>query len=193
MERFLKWFNASSGDGFIKSAVAHVWFVTIHPFDDGNGRITRTLSDMLLCRSDRTPLRFYSMSNHIMADRKRYYEILERTQKGSLDITEWIEWFLDCIQKAIINSYEDAEKVLKKYSYLHSIQNIPMNGRQSLMITRLLDSAWFGVLNTSKWAKIAKCSTDTALRDISDLVNKGILEKESTAGGRSTNYKIRNI
>ena len=111
MKKFIEWFNTSSGDSFIKSAVAHLWFVTIHPFDDGNGRITRTLSDMLLCQSDKTYLRFYSMSNQIMSDRNQYYAILEQTQRGSLDITEWMEWFLGCILKAITSSYEDAESV----------------------------------------------------------------------------------
>ena len=191
MKKFLEWFNSSSGDSLIKSAIAHLWFVTIHPFDDGNGRITRTISDMLLCRSDRTSLRFYSMSNQIMTDRKRYYEIIEQTQKGSLDITPWIEWFLSCILKAIQNSYNDAEIVLKKYNYLNSIKTIPLNERQSMIITKLLEPSWFGVLNSSKWAKIAKCSTDTALRDITDLLEKGILEKDPTSGGRSTNYKIK--
>lgn len=193
MKTFLEWFNSFSGDSLVKSAIAHFWFVTIHPFDDGNGRISRTLSDMLLCRSDKTSLRFYSMSNQIMADRKRYYEILEKTQKGSLDITEWIEWFLSCIQKAISASFDEAEGVLKKYSFFNAIKEIPINERQRLMLTKVLDSSWFGVLSTSKWAKIAKCSTDTALRDITDLVQKGILEKESTSGGRSTNYMIRKM
>ena len=114
MTCFLNWLNAYECDGFVKSAIAHLWFVTIHPFDDGNGRITRTISDMLLCRSDKNPLRFYSMSNQIMADRNSYYEVLERTQKGSLDITEWITWFLNCIKKAITSSHDDVNCVIKK-------------------------------------------------------------------------------
>lgn len=190
MKKFLTWFNSSSDDGFIKSAVAHLWFVTIHPFDDGNGRIARAISDMLLCRSDKTSLRFYSMSNQIMTERKAYYEVLEQTQKGNLDITEWLEWFLKCILKAIETSLESSNAVLKKYAYLQSIEDIPLNERQRKMIARILDPSWFGVLNTSKWAKITKCSSDTALRDIKDLESKGILEMDATSGGRSTNYKI---
>jgi Fic family protein len=125
-----------------------------------------------------------------MSDRKNYYEILEQTQKGNLDITKWLEWFLTCIHKAIKTSYDDAEGVLKKYMYLNSIKTLPLNERQTMMITKLLDPSWFGVLNSSKWAKITKCSTDTALRDISDLIEKGILQKDLTSGGRITNYKI---
>jgi len=190
MKKFLSWFNNSIGDSLIKSAIAHLWFVTIHPFDDGNGRITRTISDMLLCRSDKTPLRFYSMSNQIMNDKNNYYEILEKTQKGNLDITKWIEWFLNCVLKAINSSYEQTNSVLKKYTFLQSIENISINARQRLMIEKLLSGSWFGVLNSSKWAKIAKCSTDTALRDINDLIEKGLLTKNQTSGGRSTNYEL---
>ncbi len=193
MQKFLEWINSDFCDGFVKSAIAHLWFVTIHPFDDGNGRIARTISDMLLCRSDKSSLRFYSMSTQIMNEKNDYYSILERTQKGTLDITEWIKWFLNCILKAINLSFEQTCSILKKYGYLKSIENILLNERQRLMIQKILDVSWYGVLNTSKWAKIAKCSTDTALRDISDLIKKGILEKEATSGGRSTNYKIRKI
>lgn len=195
MNRFLEWINGNpsdtrNSDSLIKSAVAHLWFLTIHPFDDGNGRIARTISDMLLCRSDRTSARFYSMSSQIEADKNSYYEILEHTQKGGLDITEWVGWFLSCALKSINESSSQSDIVMRKYSYLQSIEDIPLNERQRLMISRLLDATWFGVLNTSKWAKIAKCSVDTALRDISDLIKKGILEKESTSGGRSTNYNL---
>lgn len=190
MEKFLHWANSDETDFFIKAAVSHLWFVTIHPFDDGNGRIARTISDMFLCRSDKTSLRFYSMSNQILKEKNDYYNILEKTQRGNLDITDWIEWFLNCLFKAISESFDDVEKILKKYKYLQSIENVSLNKRQRLMITKLTGSDWFGVLNTSKWAKIAKCSADTALRDITDLIDKGILEKEKTSGGRSTNYKI---
>lgn len=124
-------------------------------------------------------------------DKNNYYEILERTQKGNNEITEWIEWFLNCILKAIEESYEQTNIVLKKYKFLQSIEQIPLNARQNLMLNKLLSGSWFGILNTSKWAKIAKCSTDTALRDITDLIEKGILEKEPTSGGRSVNYKIK--
>lgn len=190
MEAFLRWVNAPQGDGLIKSAIAHLWFVTLHPFDDGNGRIARAISDMLLCQSDKTPFRFYSMSNQIVAERSEYYTVLERTQKGGLDVTRWIEWFLQCIFKAICSSEEQTDAVLKKYSYLRSIEHIPLNERQRMMLTRLVSETWFGALTSSKWAKIAKCSSDTALRDIQDLIQKGLLQKEPTAGGRGTNYRV---
>jgi len=188
MSKFLEWINSATGDILVNAAIAHLWFVTIHPFDDGNGRITRTISDMLLCRSDETHLRFYSLSSEIMKEKNAYYDVLERTQKGDLDITEWIQWFLNCILKAIKESYEQTNSVLKKYTFMHSIENVSLNERQRLMLNKLLSPEWFGILNTSKWAKIAKCSSDTALRDITDLIEKGILTKEKTSGGRSTNY-----
>ena len=192
MKAFLDWLNSEmQDDSLVNAAIAHLWFVTIHPFDDGNGRIARTIGDMMLCRSDRTNLRFYSMSNQISLDKKNYYDILERTQHGSLDITEWLEWFLRCLQKALDESYAETEAVLKKYSFLQEISHIQLNARQLLMLEKLTSGEWFGVLNSSKWAKIAKCSTDTALRDISDLMQKDILEKEPTAGGRSTNYRLK--
>ncbi len=190
MAKFLEWFNGATGDSLVNVAIAHLWFVSIHPFDDGNGRITRTISDMLLCRSDRTRLRFYSLSAEIMKEKNTYYDVLERTQKGSLDITEWIEWFLNCILKAIRESYNQTDSVLKKYTFLQSVENVALNERQRLLLNKVLSPEWFGVLNTSKWAKVAKCSSDTALRDITDLIEKGILIKEKTSGGRSTNYII---
>ena len=130
------------------------------------------------------------MSNQILLDKKNYYDILEKTQHGSVDITGWIEWFLKCYKRAVEESFAQTESVLRKYAYLQGISHIPLNSRQSLMLNKMLDSSWFGVLNTSKWAKITKCSSDTALRDITDLVEKGVLEKNPTAGGRSTNYVI---
>ena len=166
MDKFLDWFNSSIGDELLKSAIAHLWFVTIHPFDDGNGRIARTISDMILCRSDKTHMRFYSMSNQIMNDKNTYYEVLERTQKGNLDITDWLKWFLTCVLNAIKSNYHQTDSVIRKYNYLQSIEKLALNERQILMINKLMDDSWFGVLNSSKWAKIAKCSTDTALRDI---------------------------
>ena len=194
MQLFLRWLNnkKKEGDSIIHAAVAHLWFITIHPFEDGNGRIARTIADMMLCRSDRMKFRFYSMSNQILLDKKNYYDILEKTQHSSIDITGWLEWFLKCYKKAVEESYAQTESVLRKYAFLQSISEIPLNSRQSMMLTKMLDSSWFGVLNTSKWAKMAKCSADTALRDISDLVAKGILEKSPTAGGRSTNYTVVN-
>ncbi|MBQ9238957.1 MAG: Fic family protein [Treponema sp.] len=193
MQVFLDWLNSPEKphDSLVNAAIAHLWFVTVHPFEDGNGRIARTIGDMMLCRSDRTNLRFYSMSNQISLDKKNYYDVLERTQHGSPDITEWLVWFLGCLQKALDESYKETETVLKKYSFRQHIASIPMNERQSLMLEKLTAGNWFGVLNSSKWAKIAKCSTDTALRDITDLIEKGVLEREPTAGGRSTNYWVR--
>ncbi len=193
MKRFLDWLNNASGDSYINAAIAHLWFVTIHPFDDGNGRIARTISDMLLCRGDRTSLRFYSLSAEILKEKNAYYDILERTQKGNLDISAWIDWFLNCILRAIKDSYAQTDSVLKKYSFLQSVENVPLNERQRLMLNKVLSPEWFGVLNSSKWAKIAKCSTDTALRDITDLIEKGILKKSQTSGGRSTNYVLTGL
>ena len=190
MSKFLEWLNVNSGDSLVNSAIAHLWFVSIHPFDDGNGRISRTISDMFLCRSDNTSLRFYSLSAQIMKEKNAYYDILEKTQKGNLDITEWIEWFLNCSLSAIMESYNQTDSVLKKYTFLQSIENVALNERQRLILNKLLSPEWFGVLNTSKWAKIAKCSSDTALRDITNLIEKGILTKEKTSGGRSTNYVL---
>jgi len=193
MHFFLNWLNekSKSGDSLVNVAIAHLWFVTLHPFEDGNGRIARTISDMMLCRSDRTNLRFYSMSNQISLDKKNYYDVLERTQHGSPDITEWLIWFLECLQKALDESCIETENVLKKYSFRNRLCGVQLNPRQTLMLEKLTDGNWFGVLNSSKWAKIAKCSSDTALRDIADLIEKGVLEKEPTAGGRSTNYRLR--
>lgn len=190
MSKFLEWLNVNSGDSLVNSAIAHLWFVSIHPFDDGNGRISRTISDMFLCRSDKTSLRFYSLSAQIMKEKNTYYDILEKTQKGNLDITEWIEWFLNCTLSAIMESYNQTDSVLKKYTFLQSIENVALNERQRLILNKLLSPEWFGVLTTSKWAKIAKCSSDTALRDITNLIEKGILTKEKTSGGRSTNYVL---
>lgn len=192
METFLAWLNDESknDDSLINSAVAHLWFVTLHPFEDGNGRIARTISDMMLCRSDHTNLRFYSMSNQISLDKKAYYDILEQTQHGSPDITEWLIWFLTCLKKALDLSLAETENVFKKYSFFQNLGAIQLNSRQRLMLEKLTDGTWFGVLNSSKWAKITKCSNDTALRDITDLIEKGLIEKEATSGGRSTNYLL---
>lgn len=193
MKRFLDWFNNDTCDLYLKAAIAHLWFVTIHPFDDGNGRIARTISDMLLCKSDKSSLRFYSLSAQIMKEKNSYYDILENTQKGNLEITQWIMWFLNCILSSIKESQNQTDSVLKKFNFLNSIENVLINDRQRLILNKILSPEWFGVLNTSKWAKIAKCSTDTALRDITDLISKGILEKEKTSGGRSTNYVLKNL
>lgn len=190
MNRFLKWFNnGSETDPVLKAAIAHFWFVTIHPFDDGNGRIARTITDMQLARSDGSPRRFYSMSTQILTERKKYYEVLERTQRSDGDITEWLEWFLPCLGNALANSREVLESVLGKAKFWELHSQTPMNDRQRLMLNKLLDG-FEGKLTSSKWARIAKCSQDTAIRDIQDLINKGILRKEAE-GGRSTNYELQ--
>ncbi len=190
MNRFLKWFNENDKiDLVIKAAVAHLWFVTIHPFQDGNGRITRALTDMLLAQSDKSAQRFYSMSAQIRIERKQYYEILEKTQKGELDITEWVKWFLSCLINALKSTDTILTKVLFKADFWNKHSKTILNERQKKLINKLLDGLE-GKLTSSKWAKIAKCSKDTAIRDINGLIYKDILQKE-TAGGRSTNYELK--
>jgi len=192
MKMFLTWFNNNPEEDFIiKSALAHLWFLTIHPFEDGNGRIARALSEMLLTRSDGVSQRFYSMSAQIRLARKDYYNILEKTQKGTLDITEWLVWYLKCLENAIYSSDVILSKVLYKHKFWTKFATEVLNNRQILLINKLLDD-FTGLLTTSKWAKIAKCSQDTALRDIQDLLNKNILQK-NPSGGRSTNYKLVNL
>ncbi len=189
MKRFLEWFESEiSIDAVIKAAVAHLWFVTIHPFDDGNGRMARTIADMQLARADGISQRFYSMSAQIRLMRKEYYDVLEKTQKSTLNITEWLEWFLVCLSQALIAAEDTLSIVLRKSHYWEWMTTKMLNERQRLMINKLLDG-FLGKLTSSKWATIAKCSPDTALRDIQDLMEQGILEKEQ-AGGRSTSYKL---
>jgi len=189
MDVFLDWFENEDGlDLVLKAAIAHLWFVTIHPFDDGNGRITRAITDMLLARSDKSVQRFYSMSAQIRVERKEYYNILEKTQKRNLDITEWILWFLNCLTNAINSTEEILSKVFYKAEFWKFHSTTILNERQHKMINKLLDG-FNGKLTTSKWGKINKCSQDTALRDIQDLIQKGILQKEAS-GGRSTNYEL---
>jgi len=189
MNVFLDWFENETGlDLVLKAAIAHLWFVTIHPFDDGNGRITRAITDMLLARSDKSVQRFYSMSAQIRVERKEYYTILEKTQKGNLDITEWILWFLNCLTNAINASEEILSKVLYKAEFWKLHSTTILNERQQKIINKLLDG-FDGKLTSSKWAKINKCSQDTALRDIQDLIKKNILRK-AASGGRSTNYEL---
>ena len=165
-----------------------LWFVTIHPLDDGNGRVARAIADMVLARSEQSPQRFYSMSARIREDRAAYYDILERTQKGSMDITPWMDWFLDCLGRAIGEARTTLAVVLAKARFWESIAAIPLNERQRIMLNRLLDG-FEGKLTTSKWAKLTKCSQDTALRDIADLIDRGILVR-GAAGGRSTSYEL---
>jgi Fic family protein len=192
MQIFIDWFNLEQNtDLVLKSAIAHLWFVTIHPFEDGNGRISRALSDMLLARSDEQSYRFYSMSTQIRKERNAYYDILEKTQKSGLDITNWIEWFLNCLLHSINNSEKLLEKVVYKHFFWLKYTRINVNDRQRKILNMLMDD-FEGVLNTTKWAKIGKCSQDTALRDIQDLIEKGVLIK-TEQGGRSTNYELKSI
>ena len=189
ISRFIKWFNSEPIiEPVIKSGLAHLWFVTIHPFDDGNGRIARAIADMQLARADMTNQRFYSMSAHIERQKKAYYDILEKTKKGSMDITCWLQWFVECLIRALEATDETLAKVLSKAKFWEKHATTIINERQKLMINKLLDN-FSGKLNTSKWAKITKCSQDTALRDIQDLIQKEILIKE-TGGGRSTSYVL---
>lgn len=190
MKRFFAWINGNkTSDEVIRSGIAHLWFVTLHPFDDGNGRIARAVTDMLLTRSDRTPNRYYSMSAQISRLRKSYYDILERTQKGGLDITDWLEWFLQCLDKALDSTDRSMNSVLFKYNFWKDNSALIINQRQKKMLNMILDGIK-GKLTTKKWAKITKCSDDTALRDINDLIAKGILIKDSP-GGRSTSYSLQ--
>lgn len=188
MTRFIDWFNNSKIDLVIKAAIAHLWFVTIHPFEDGNGRITRALTDMLLAQSDKSNQRFYSMSAQIRIERKQYYEILEKNQKGNLDITDWIIWFLNCLINALKSTDFVLTRVLFKAEFWQKHVKTPINDRQRKLLNKLMDG-FDGKLTSSKWAKIAKCSKDSAIRDINDLIDKGILQKDA-AGGRSTNYEL---
>ncbi len=189
MELFLDWFNRETKlDLVLKAALAHLWFLTIHPFDDGNGRIGRAIGDLLLARSEKNSHRFYSLSAQIQAERKGYYQILERTQKGDLDVTPWIEWFLHCLTGAIEKALFILEAVKHKERMWEVFASISFNERQRKLINKMLDG-FEGKLTSSKWAKIAKCSQDTAHRDILDLVNQGVLTKNSE-GGRSTSYSL---
>jgi Fic family protein len=191
MIRFIDWFNNNKIDLVIKAAIAHLWFVTIHPFEDGNGRITRALTDMLLAQSDKSNQRFYSMSAQIRIERKQYYEILEKTQKGNLDITDWIVWFLNCLINSLISTDSILTRVLFKAEFWQKHIDTAINDRQRKLLNKIMDG-FEGKLTSSKWAKIAKCSKDSAVRDITDLIEKGILQKEA-ARGRSTNYELIGI
>lgn len=192
MKRFLQWANAKeAGDAVLKAAIAHLWFVTIHPFDDGNGRIARAIADLFLARSDGMPQRFYSMSAQILKERKSYYTILEETQKGTLEITPWIQWFLECLKKSIYASDDLLKHILQKAEFWRIHQNTPLNERQRKMLNKVWDG-FEGPLTSSKWAKITGVSQDTATRDIQDLITKQILCSEAS-GGRSTRYILASI
>ena len=190
MTLFLDWFNSNHTTDFVlKSAVAHLWFVTVHPFDDGNGRIARALADMLLAKADGDNQRFYSMSAQIRVERKAYYDILEKTQSGNLDVTKWLQWYLHCLDGALNTTDKALNGVLHKAQFWDKHSNETINERQRLMINKLFDG-FDGKLTTSKWAKLTKCSSDTALRDIQSLMQKDMLQKEE-GGGRSTSYVLK--
>ena len=190
MAAFIKWSNHDDKtDLVLRAGIAHLWFVTIHPFEDGNGRIARAIADMMLARSESSRQRFYSMSAQIRDERKIYYEILERTQKGTLDITEWLDWFLGCLDHALDNAWNTLGTVLRKARFWESHVDAPFNERQRKILNKMLDGVFEGKLTSSKWAKMTECSQDTALRDILDLVERNILIKDS-GGGRSTSYSL---
>ncbi|HEY5306503.1 MAG TPA: Fic family protein, partial [Pseudolabrys sp.] len=189
MKSFIAWFNGQDNtDPVIKAALAHLWFVTIHPFEDGNGRIARAIADMMLARSEDSSQRFYSMSAQIRLERKAYYDTLEATQKGDLDITQWLEWFLGCLDRAFDGAEEILAAVFQKAEFWKKHGSAPLNERQRDMLNRLLDG-FEGGLTSSKWAAIEKCSPDTALRDITELVARNILKRDA-GGGRSTSYSL---
>lgn len=205
MDKFIKWFNDNSSitqdkkkskglrdcsaiDPVLKSAIAHFWFIIIHPFDDGNGRIARAISDLMLARADKTTERYYSMSSQILIERKKYYAILQKVQHSSGDITDWLDWFLHCLKNSLLATETTLQKILRKTEFWKIHENTIFNERQRLVLNKLFDG-FEGKLKSSKWAKIAKCSPDTALRDIKDLIDKGILRQEQQ-GGRSTNYEL---
>ncbi len=190
MQLFLDWFNAEQPplDPVLKSGIAHLWFVTLHPFDDGNGRIARAIADLQLSKAEGSPQRFYSMSAQIRAQRNEYYRLLEKTQRGGSDITDWLQWFLRCLQYALTAADTTLERVLAKARFWEKHATTILNERQVLLLNKLLDG-FEGKLTSSKWAKIAKCSSDTALRDIGDLLGKGVLQKEEGAG-RNTGYGL---
>jgi Fic family protein len=189
METFLEWINKkSSMDLVLKASIAHLWFVTIHPFDDGNGRIGRAIADFLLARSEKSARRFYSLSGQIQEERKHYYAILEQMQKGTLDVTSWIKWFLGCLERAIQKAFTVFETTLDKERFWKEVMHIALSERQRKMVNHLLDG-FEGKLTSSKWAKMTKCSQDTAHRDILDLIEKKILIK-NPEGGRSSSYSL---
>lgn len=192
MTRFMEWYNApGSIDLVLKAGIAHFWFVTIHPFEDGNGRMARAIADMTLARADNTKYRFYSMSSQIEAERKEYYRQLETAQRSDMDITRWLVWFLACLDRAMDGAEQTLSTVLYKAKLWQRINQGPVNERQRLVINRMLDG-FKGFLSTSKYAQLAKCSTDTALRDIRELLERGLLA-QNPSGGRSTSYRLADL
>ena len=189
MDKFLDWIESkNTNDPVINAAIAHLWFVTIHPFEDGNGRIARAIADLALARSENSNQRFYSMSSQIRAERNQYYEVLEHTQKGDLDISDWLHWFLDCLDRAINQAEQTLAAVIGKAKFWETANTFSLNDRQRAMLNRLLDG-FEGKLTSTKWAKITKSSQDTASRDIKDLMEKGLMIR-GPAGGRSTSYEL---
>jgi len=189
MTEFLEWFEApDKTDPVLRAGLAHLWFVTIHPFEDGNGRMARAIADMALARSENGPQRFYSMSAQIRCERDAYYDALERTQKGGLDVTDWLLWFLDCLERAIVGADDLLAHVLRKARAWDKLGDRPLNDRQRLVINRLLDG-FEGKLTSGKWARLTRVSTDTALRVITELVHLGVLRRDD-GGGRSTSYSL---
>lgn len=189
MNAFIEWINKNSSlDPVLQAAIAHFWFIIIHPFDDGNGRIARALSDLLLARAEKSSERFYSMSKQILLERKKYYETLQKVQHSNGDITEWMVWFLTCLKNALVETQNSIQIIFKKTGFWNKHETTILNERQRIMLNKLLDGI-DGKLKSSKWAKMTKCSEDTALRDIKDLIEKGILQREAQ-GGRSTNYEL---
>ncbi len=191
LRAFLSWLNdpAPSDPALIRAGLGHLWFVTLHPFDDGNGRIARAVGDLLLARTDDSPQRFYSLSAQIQRERKSYYDILEHTQKGSMDVTAWLRWFLDMLSQALARAHGELDAVLFKARFWRDLQGTALNERQVKVLNRLLDG-FEGKLTNRRWAALAHCSADTALRDMRDLVELGILQK-TAAGGRSTSYELK--
>ena len=193
MSLFFEWFNNKTDDDpVIKAGIAHLWFVTLHPFEDGNGRIARAIGDMALARADNSPDRFYSLSMQIETERKDYYRQLERQQRGGLDITDWLSWFLDCLGRAISQTEYTLSRVIYKAKLWEMIRRFLINDRQQLVIARMLDDSFIGHMNTSKYATIAKCSNDTALRDIQELRQWDIFI-QNPGGGRSTSYRLPDL
>jgi Fic family protein len=192
MRQFVEWFNDdATTEPVLKAALAHLWFVTIHPFEDGNGRIARAIADMSLARSEGSSRRFYSMSAQIRDERGEYYGLLERTQQETMDVTAWMEWFLGCLTRAIEGAQSALSGVIEKARYWEKLRDVPLNERQRLVINKMLEG-FEGKLTTSKWATLTKSSNDTALRDIQQLVERGVLVRNQ-AGGRSTSYSLAGL
>jgi Fic family protein len=194
-DKFLNWLNTDfSIDNILKAAIAHFWFIIIHPFDDGNGRIARTITDMQSARAEKSSQRFYSLSSQILVEKKEYYEVLQKVQWNTdSDITDWLVFFLNCMKNALLSSEQATKYILQKATFWARHEHTPINERQRLMLNNLLDGDFIGKLQSSKWAKICKCSQDTAIRDIKDLLDKGVLRQEEEGGGRNTNYELAKL